>query len=215
MLSLNVKKKISVKALLFGCIFLCPALISVHSVSATYDSGYPLFSTTYDPEILDRSYVKYYSKRTDKHLSINPGLNVCKLRVKEVFQKDPFDEFWDMKTETSRNTEDDIAEKVEEQTSQYNGDYPGYKEECEDIVSQYYKDKESTISRHTSDFTPSSTKEVMEQYRQSIDQLTTELNGLEQICQDNLNKLNARAYEHDFHNYDGVYNSLCKYFNKD
>ena len=34
MSNLNVKKKISVKAVLFGCIFLCPALISSHSASA-------------------------------------------------------------------------------------------------------------------------------------------------------------------------------------
>ncbi len=204
--SLNVKKKILVKSILFGCAILCPILISVHSASATYDSVCPLFSPTYDPEILDHSYAKHYSNKTDDPSVFpnnkKPDLYVHNYSIEEIFPEDLFKEFWDMKTETSRNTKENIAEKVKEQTSQYDGDYPTYKEECEDIISQYYKDKESTISRHTPDFTPLSTKEGMKNYRQSIEQLSAELNELKQKCQNDLSSLGTRAYEDDFHNYD-------------
>lgn len=197
--SLNAKKKILVKALLFGCAILCPALMFNNVASA-------MFSDPEGPDFLDFFYGKNYSDKTDDPSALlnnkKPNLYVHNYSLEEVYPKDPFDEFLNMKTDTSRNTKEDIAEEVEEQMKQYNGDYPTYKEECEDIISQYYKDRESTINRHTSDFTPSSTKEGMENYRQSIDQLSTELNELEQKCQNELNALDTRAYEHDFHNLD-------------
>lgn len=199
MSSLNVKKKILAKAILFGCAILCPMLMFNNGASA-------MFSGSEGPDFLDLFYGKNYSDKTDDPAVFlnnkKPNLYVHNYSVEEIFPKDPFDEFWNMKSEAPRNTEEDIAEEVEEQMKKYNGDYPTYKKEYEDIISQYYKDKESIISRHTSDFTPSSTKEGMENYRQSIEQLSTELNELEQRCQNELSTLDTRAYEYDFHNLD-------------
>lgn len=197
--SLNAKKKILVKAVLFSCAILCPALMFNNGADAMFSS-----SEDFDP--LDSFYEKNYStEATGPSALLNnkkPNLYVYNNSVEEIFPKDPFNKFWNMKSEAPRNIEEDIAEEVEEQMKQYNGDYPGYKKECEDIISQYYKDRESTVIRYTSDFTPPSTKEGMENYRQSIEQLSAELNELKQKCQNDLSSLGTRAYEHDFHNLD-------------
>lgn len=51
MSSLNVKKKILVKSILFGCAILCPTLISVHSASA-------MLKTYTDPSLSDLEFIK-------------------------------------------------------------------------------------------------------------------------------------------------------------
>lgn len=193
MSNLNVKKKISVKALLFGCAILCPALIFTNSTSAMYekyDPADPLFSAlAFSVRHITESTPPLHEFGDMPDSVLNENLK--SLRNDEFDNSyNAFNNFYEGVRSARAKREDDLA--TNEARYRRGGiPYPTAKQKSEQIYEDY-NTQEYNIKK---DFIDGLRNTIVE-YNKGVSNLLEEANN------------------YNDYNYDGVYGSLCEYFDE-